>query len=243
MDAHCSPRTCSNSAIDARTRRRNSETINSCVGSAMERVPLEAAWIATVVIGVPIIHGFQRQGEKIYVMNRGTRKDTSSPIWEDMLAFKYATFYAHNAHNRSPSVDDRSGWEQGGAQGEEDSVLSPGLLRLCCAASLYLPGGVGAGRNTHQSSSFSCVTIPRIWACRCVASSFWLRLNVARGRLKSIAVKVSKPKRAFFTTIEKRCVTQSSEPRSGWVRIRYTCREWLFLTSLHISPWMPTLST
>src|SRR5262245_37519050 len=60
MDANCTPKTCSNSAIDTRTRRRNSETINSCVGSAMGRVPLEAAWIATVVIGVPIIHVLQR---------------------------------------------------------------------------------------------------------------------------------------------------------------------------------------
>src|SRR5215469_3400649 len=127
----------------------------------------------------------------------------------------------------------RSSWE---------GVCPTGLLRLCCVASLYPSGGVGAGRNAHQSSSFSCVTTPRILACRCVASSLFLRLNVTRGRLKSIAVKVSKPKRAFFSIIEKRCVSQASEPLSGWVRIRYTCREWLFRTSLQRSPWMPTLS-
>jgi hypothetical protein len=58
----------------------------------MGRVPLEAAWIATVVIGVPIIHIFEREGEKIHGMGRGMRKDTSSPRCGDLPAFKYATF-------------------------------------------------------------------------------------------------------------------------------------------------------
>jgi hypothetical protein len=58
----------------------------------MGRVPLEAAWIATVVIGVPIIHVFEREEEKIHGMGRGTRKDTSSPRWGDPLVLKYATF-------------------------------------------------------------------------------------------------------------------------------------------------------
>jgi len=58
----------------------------------MRRVPLEAAWIATVVIGVPIIHVFEREREKIHSMGRGTRKDTSSPRWGDLLASQYATF-------------------------------------------------------------------------------------------------------------------------------------------------------
>jgi hypothetical protein len=84
----------------------------------------------------------------------------------------------------------------------------------------FRSGGVGAGRNAHHSSSFSCVTIPRIWACRCIASSFVLRLNTTRGRLKSITVKVSNPNRAFLWTSEKICVTHASEPRAGWVRIK-----------------------
>jgi len=58
----------------------------------MGRVPLEAAWIATVVIGVPIIQVFEREREKIHSMGRGTRKDTSSPRWGDPLVLKYATF-------------------------------------------------------------------------------------------------------------------------------------------------------
>src|SRR5215471_11944848 len=114
MEANCHPRTCSNSAIDACTLRRNSETINSCVGSAMGRVPLEAAWRATVVIGVPIIHGFESQGEKIHSMERGTRKDTLSPRCGDLLAFKYATFYHDDAHHRSPPVSHHSGRDKGG---------------------------------------------------------------------------------------------------------------------------------
>ena len=61
--------------------------------------------------------------------------------------------------------------------------VSPGLLRLCCAASVYLSGDVGAGRNAHHCSSFSCITMPHSWACRCVASSCFVRLNVTRGRL------------------------------------------------------------
>jgi len=65
---------------------------------------------------VPIIHGYQRQGEKIRVMSRGTMKDTSSPRGGNLLVFRYATFYAHDAHYRSPSVDDLSGWEQGRAR-------------------------------------------------------------------------------------------------------------------------------
>jgi len=55
-------------------------------------VPLEAAWIATFVIGVPIIHVFQRQGEKIHGRGRGRRKDPLPPRDGDVLAFKYATF-------------------------------------------------------------------------------------------------------------------------------------------------------
>jgi len=58
----------------------------------MGRVPLEAAWITTVVISVPIIHVFEREREKIHSMGRGTSKDTSSPRWGDQLSFKYATF-------------------------------------------------------------------------------------------------------------------------------------------------------
>src|SRR5262249_30035930 len=64
MEANCSPSTWVKSAIDTLTWRRNSDTMRSCVGSAMGRVPLEAAWISTFVIGVSIIHGFERQGEK-----------------------------------------------------------------------------------------------------------------------------------------------------------------------------------
>src|SRR5262249_2024898 len=210
MDANCTPSTCVNSAIDARTRRRNSETINSCVGSAMGKVPLEAAWRATVVIGVPIIPVFEREREKIHSMGRGTSKDTSSPRCGVLLACKYATVYHDDVHDRSPSGDDRSGRGKGGLRRRFCSIyhsgmlrvtprkvrlysllgrvsVSQGLLRLYCVTSLYPSGGVGAGRKAHQSSSLSCVTIPRIWACRCIASSLFLRLNTARGRLKSIA--------------------------------------------------------
>ena len=65
----------------------------------MGRVPLEAAWISTVVIGVPIIHVFEREGEKIHVRGRDTMKDTSSPRCGDLLAFKCATFYTYDAHH------------------------------------------------------------------------------------------------------------------------------------------------
>jgi hypothetical protein len=58
----------------------------------MGRVPLEAAWIATVVIDVSIIHGFQRQEEKIHVMSRDTRKGISALRWGNPLALKYVTF-------------------------------------------------------------------------------------------------------------------------------------------------------
>jgi hypothetical protein len=58
----------------------------------MGRVPLEAAWIATYVISVPIIYVFQREGEKIHGIGRGTRKGTSALSWGDLLALKYATF-------------------------------------------------------------------------------------------------------------------------------------------------------
>jgi hypothetical protein len=61
--------------------------------------------------------------------------------------------------------------------GSWECVCPTGLLRLCCAASVYPSGGVEAGRKAHQSSSFSCVTIDRIWACSCQTSSFVLRLN------------------------------------------------------------------
>src|SRR5262249_5411819 len=106
MDAHCRPSTCINSAIDTRTRRRNSDTINSCVGSDMGRVPLEAAWIATVVIGVPIIHGFERQGEKIHAISRGMRKDTTSPKGEDcspsnMQPFNITTYTTESTSESS----------------------------------------------------------------------------------------------------------------------------------------------
>src|SRR5215510_9264942 len=50
-------------------------------------------------------------------------------------------------------------------------------LRPCFTASVYPSGGGGAGRNAHHSSSFSCVTMPRSWACRCVASALFLLLN------------------------------------------------------------------
>src|SRR5262249_12264168 len=131
MDAHWSLRTCSNSAIDTRTRRRNSETINSCVGSAMERVPLEAAWIATVVIGVLIIHVFERQGEKIHIMSRSRRKDTSSPRDGDVLVSKYATFSTYHAHHRSPSVSDRSGRDKGGLRSRKlCSIHHIGISRV-----------------------------------------------------------------------------------------------------------------
>jgi hypothetical protein len=58
----------------------------------MERVPLEAAWRATVVIGVPIIHVFEREEEKIHALGRDMRKDTSSPRCGDRLTFKYGIF-------------------------------------------------------------------------------------------------------------------------------------------------------
>ena len=64
--------------------------------------------------------------------------------------------------------------------------VPPCLLCLCCAASVHPSGGVGAGRKAHQSSSFSCVTIPRSCVCSCKASSCVLRMNAARGRLSSV---------------------------------------------------------
>ena len=162
-----------------------------------------------------------------------------------LLVVNNVTLYTHDKHHRSPSVCHRSSRSPGRVKGDEGggSVLRTGiacvtplkvrlyslrgrvsvppcLLRLCCAASVHPSGGVGAGRKAHQFSSFSCVTIPRIWACSCQASSFVLRLNAARGRLKSITVKVSKPKRAFLWTSEKICVTHVSEPSAGWVRIK-----------------------
>src|SRR6266581_1145389 len=152
-------------------------------------------------------------------------------------AFNYVTFYTHDEHHRSPSVCHRSSRSPGRMKGDEGgcSVLRtgiarvtprkiqsyslrgsvsvpPGWLRLCCAASVHPSGGVGEGRKAHQSSSFSCVTMDRICTCSGTASSFVLRLNAARGRLKSITVKVSKPKRAFLWTSEKICVTHVSEP-------------------------------
>jgi hypothetical protein len=64
------------------------------------------------------------------------------------------------------------------------------------------------------------------------------------GTIKIHCLKVSNPRRVFLWTSAKRYVTHASEPSTGWVRIRYTCREWIFLTSLHRSPWIvPTLST
>ncbi len=180
-----------------------------------------------------------------------------------LLVFNHVTLYTHDEHHRSPSVCHRSSRSPGRVEGDEGggSVLRTGiacvtplkvrlyslrgrvsvppcLLRLCCAASVHPSGGVGAGRTAHQSSSFSCITIPRIYVCSCKASSFVLRMNAARGRLTSITVKVSNLNRAFLWTSEKRCVTHASESRAGWVSIRYTCREWLCLTSLHTSPWM-----
>jgi len=44
------------------------------------------------VIGAPIIHIFERQGEKIHGRDRGTKKGARSPRGGDLLAFKYATF-------------------------------------------------------------------------------------------------------------------------------------------------------
>jgi hypothetical protein len=41
----------------------------------MGRVPLEVAWRATVVIGVSIIHVFEREREKIHSMGRGMSKE------------------------------------------------------------------------------------------------------------------------------------------------------------------------
>jgi hypothetical protein len=58
----------------------------------MGRVPLEATWVATVVISVPIIHVFQREWEKIHGLGRGTRKYTSAQRAGDLLALQYATF-------------------------------------------------------------------------------------------------------------------------------------------------------
>lgn len=131
IDATCSPSTCINSAIDTRTRRRNSDTISSCVGSDMGRVPLEAAWIATFVIGVPIIHGFERQEEKIHAISRGMRKDTTSPRCGDRLTFKYATFYHDDVHHRSPPVSHRSGRDKGGLRSRKlCSIHHIGISRV-----------------------------------------------------------------------------------------------------------------
>ncbi len=122
---------CINSAIDTRTRRRNSDTISSCVGSDMGRVPLEAAWIATFVIGVPIIHGFERQEEKIHAISRGMRKDTTSPRCGDRLTFKYATFYHDDVHHRSPPVSHRSGRDKGGLRSRKlCSIHHIGISRV-----------------------------------------------------------------------------------------------------------------
>jgi hypothetical protein len=158
-------------------------------------------------------------------MDRGTRKDTSSPRCGDLLAFKYATFSMHTTG--VPRLVIAAARSKGGLRSrrvgsvlptgmsrvtsrtsQRQSLLgnmsvSPGLLPLCCTALLHPSGGVGAGRKAHHSSSFSCVTMDRIWACRCVASFCVLRLNVTRGRLKSITVKVSNPNRAFLRTSEK----------------------------------------
>jgi hypothetical protein len=62
----------------------------------MRRVPLEAAWRATVVIDVPIIHVFEREREKIHGLGRGTRKGASSQRCGDLLTFKYETFYHYD---------------------------------------------------------------------------------------------------------------------------------------------------
>jgi hypothetical protein len=157
-------------------------------------------------------------------MERSKRKvSLQREVAACLLACNHVTVYTQDEHHRSPSVCHRSSRSPGRGNGDEGggSVLRTGiarvtplkvrlyslrgrvsvppcLLRLCCAASVHPSGGVGAGRKAHQSSSFSCVTIPRSCACKCVASSFYLRLNVTRGRLQSITVKVSKPKRAFF---------------------------------------------
>ena len=68
---------------------------------------------------MPIIQVFEREGEKIHGMGRGTSKDTSSLRCGDLLAFEHVTFYAYDEHHRSLSVCDRNGREQGRAQGEE----------------------------------------------------------------------------------------------------------------------------
>jgi hypothetical protein len=52
-------------------------------------------------------------------MGQGMRKDTSAPIWGDLLAFQYATFYTYDASHKSPSVFALSSREQGRAKWEE----------------------------------------------------------------------------------------------------------------------------
>src|SRR5215510_16339602 len=119
-------------------RRRNSETMRSCVGSAMGRIPLEAAWIATVVIGVPIIHVFEREREKIHGMGRGTRKDTASARCGDQLTFKYAIFYHDDVHHRSPLESDRSGRDKGGLRSRKlCSIHHIGISRVTPRQGLF----------------------------------------------------------------------------------------------------------
>jgi len=87
------------------------------------------------------------------------------------LPFAHVTFYAYDTPRQGQG---RAKREEGGSvlhtgiacvtprKVRRESLLGSvsGLLRLCCAASVYPSGGVGAGRKAHQSSSFSCVTIP-----------------------------------------------------------------------------------
>src|SRR4029453_10053434 len=110
-DANCTPRTCVNSAIDARTRRRNSAIMSSCVGSDMGMVSLEAAWTSTMRHRCAHYTRLLEARGKIRVRGRGTREDTSPARGEDLLPFKYATFYTHDAHDKSPSVFALSGRE------------------------------------------------------------------------------------------------------------------------------------
>src|SRR5258708_39792613 len=58
----------------------------------------------------------------------GTKKGTAPARGGDLLAFKYAIFYTHDAHHRSPSVGDRSGRDKGGFRGRR-AAYSPQVWR------------------------------------------------------------------------------------------------------------------
>src|SRR5215813_8202876 len=112
MDANCSPSTCVKSAIDTRTRRRNSDTMSSCVGSDIGRVPLEQRGEPQFVIGVPIIQLFQRQGETIIAACIEGRRGQGHKVGHlSSERETHAPSSSYYAHNRSPSMVDLSGRE------------------------------------------------------------------------------------------------------------------------------------